>query len=109
MVARARQRAVRRRGEGARALKWLVSIITGIRSSSCIARCVDVPGSTQDCNMRGPGTRPPGLACGTHNALAVQSLQETPDAFARHHQSHLLNDSVYGATSLVLLCIGGGG
>ena len=28
-----------------------------------------------NCNMREPG----GLACGTHNALAVQSLQETPD------------------------------
>ena len=85
-VTAVKPRRVRRRGEGTHALEWLVSVISGTRPSSCIARCVDVPGSTPDCNMRGlPSRTPLGLACGTHNALAVQSLQETPEAVARHH------------------------
>jgi hypothetical protein len=76
-----RQRAATPRGEHARGRVWLVSIIPELIPSSCIARGVDVPGIKQDCNMRGPGW----LACGTHNALAVQSLQETKDIIARHH------------------------
>src|SRR3981081_1978186 len=42
-----------RRGEGTQVLRWLISVISGISSSSCIARCVDVPGSTLNCNTRG--------------------------------------------------------
>ena len=52
MLRRPRQRAVRRRGEGAHERDWLVSVIGGTYPSPCIARGVDVPGSTQDCNMR---------------------------------------------------------
>ena len=43
-----------------------------------------------------------GLACGTHNALAIQSLQETPDAIARHHRGHLWHDRDAGARTVVL-------
>src|ERR1044072_8181491 len=42
-----------RRGEGTQVLRRLISVISGISPSSCIARCVDVPGSTLDCNTRG--------------------------------------------------------
>src|SRR6266404_5923888 len=63
----------RPRGERTRAHLWLVTLIPELVLSPCIARGVDVPGSTPDCNMRSPK----GLARGTHNALAVQSLQET--------------------------------
>src|ERR1700730_4540488 len=49
-----RQRAVRPHGEHARGRVWLVSIIPELVPSSCIARGVDVPGSTQDCNIAGP-------------------------------------------------------
>ena len=31
---------------------WLVLFISGMSPSSCIARCVEVPGSTLDCNSR---------------------------------------------------------
>jgi hypothetical protein len=76
-----RQRAAKPRGEHTPEQVWLVSVIPELVPSPCIARGVDVPGSTLDCNMREPG----GFVRGTHNALAVQSLQETPDALARHH------------------------
>src|SRR6476661_7392277 len=76
-----RQRATRPRGEHTRERLWLVTVILELVPSPCIARGVDVPGSTPDCNIPEPG----GLACGTHNALAVQSLQETPEPRARHH------------------------
>src|SRR6266436_6971988 len=72
-VRRPRQRALSPRGERTHAHLWLVTVIPELVLSPCIARGVDVPGSTPDCNMRSPK----GLARGTHNALAVQSLQET--------------------------------
>src|SRR6188472_2882375 len=100
-----RQRAAKPRGEHTRGHVWLVSIIPELVPSPCIARGVDVPGSTSDCNMRGPG----GLACGTHNALAVQSLQETPDTLARHHRSHLWHDRDAGARTVILPGLGGSG
>src|SRR6202011_4667452 len=93
-----RRRAVRPRHEGARELEWLVSVIPELVPSPCIARGVDVPGSTLDCNMRGPG----GLVFGTPNALAVQSLQETPDTLARHHRGHLWHDRDASARTVVL-------
>jgi cytochrome b pre-mRNA-processing protein 3 len=31
----------------------MISVMSGMSLSSCIARCVDVPGSTLDCNTRG--------------------------------------------------------
>src|SRR3979409_1542633 len=93
-----RRRAVKPRGEHTPEQIWLVSVIPELVPSPCIARGVDVPGSTLDCNMRGPG----GLACGTHNALAVQSLQETPDTLARHHRGHLWHDRDASARTVVL-------
>src|SRR4029078_1505486 len=75
------------------ALGWLISVMVRIRPSSCITRCVDVPGSTHDCNMRGlPAQKPVESACGTQNALAVQSLHETSGTPAWHHRSHLWHD-----------------
>jgi len=44
-------------GEGTQVLSWLISVMSGIGPSSCIARCVDVPGSTLDCNTRGLRTK----------------------------------------------------
>src|SRR4029077_13634780 len=105
-----RQRAVRPREAAARELKWLVLVIYGTIPSPCIARCVDVPGSTLDCNMRAlPGNKPLGLACGTHNALAVQSLQETPDTPPRHHRGHLWHDRDARARTVVLPGLGRAG
>src|ERR1700716_439414 len=92
-----RRRAVEPRGEHTPEQIWLVSVIPELVPSPCIARPVDVPGSTPDCNMREPA----GLACGTHNALAVQSLLETPDRPARHHRSHLWHDRDAGARTPV--------
>src|SRR6202035_5497491 len=100
-----RQRATRPRGADTREHVWLVSVIPELVPSPCIARGVDVPGSTLDCNMSRPG----GLACGTHNALAVQSLQETPDAPARHHRCHLWHDRDTSARTVVLPGLGRAG
>ena len=75
------QRASRPRGGRMREHLWPVTIIPELVPSPCIAQGVDVPGSTPDCNKR----LPKGPARGTHNALAVQSLQETPEPVARHH------------------------
>src|ERR1700687_4032001 len=105
-----RQRAARPRGEGTREHVWLVSVIPELVPSPCIARGVDVPGSTLDCNMRGrPMRKPLGLAFGTHNALAVQSLQETPDTIARHHWGHLWHDRDASARTVVLSGLGRAG
>src|SRR6202044_656983 len=102
-----RQRAARPREEGTREHVGLVTVIAELVPSPCIARGLDVPGSTVDCNMRG---RPPlGPACGTHNALAVQSLQETPDALARHHWGHLWHDRDASARTVVLSGLGRAG
>src|SRR6202011_4583256 len=95
---RPRQRAERPRGKCPREHVWLVSVIPELVPSSCIARGVDVPGSKQDCNMCGPRW----LACGTHNALAVQSLQETPGIIARHHRGHLWHDRDASARTVIL-------
>src|SRR4051794_22182299 len=89
----ARQRAEKPRLAGTRQAVWLNLVIAELIPAPCIARGVDVPGSTPDCNKRlHPVDQPSGLACGTHNALAVQSLQETPDALARDHWGHLWHD-----------------
>src|ERR1700710_3300689 len=102
-----RQRAESPRGEGTRKHVWLALVIPELVPSPCIARGVDVPGSTLDCNMRGlPMRKPWGLACGTHNDLAVQSLRKTPDALARHHRSHLWHDRDASARTLVLSGLG---
>src|SRR5713101_7816087 len=49
-----RQRASKPRADHTRERLWLVTVIPELVPSPCIARGVDVPGSTQDCNMRGP-------------------------------------------------------
>src|ERR1700737_5527084 len=92
-----RQRAAKPRGEHTPEQVWRVSVIPPRVPSPCIARGVDVPGSTLDCNMRGPG----GLVFGTHNALAVQSLQETPDPPRRTHRGHLWHDRDASARTVV--------
>src|SRR5712675_2622278 len=105
-----RQRAVKPRAEHTLGRVWPVSIMPELVPSPCIARGVDVPGSTLDCNMRGhPRGKPLGLACGTHNALAVQSLQETPDTPARHHRGHLWHDRDASARTVVLSGLGRAG
>src|SRR4051812_46690095 len=101
-AATARQRATRPRRAGTREFVWALTVIPELIPSPCAGRSVDVPGSTSDCNMRGPL----GLACGTHDALAVQSLQETPDRPARHHRSHLWHDRDASARTHVLPGLG---
>src|SRR5271155_4378339 len=98
-----RQRAAKPRGVHSREHVWFVFVIPELVPSPCIARGLGVPGGTLDCNMRGhPRRKPLGLACGTHNALAVQSLQETPDTPARHHRGHLWHDRDASARTVVL-------
>jgi cytochrome b pre-mRNA-processing protein 3 len=50
-----RQRAAKLRAEHTLGRVWLVSIMPELVPSPCIARGVDIPGSTLDCNMRGLG------------------------------------------------------
>src|SRR5271169_4636119 len=100
-----RQRASGPRGELTRGRIWLFPFIAEVVPSSCIARGVGVPASRLDCNIRVPQ----GLACGTHNALAVQSLLETPDAPARHHRRHLWHDRDAIARTVVLSGLGRSG
>src|SRR3978361_335975 len=102
MTATTRHRPLRAAGmRTARAREpiGLIEVIPELVPSPCIARSVDVPGSTPDCNMSSP---PSGLARGPHNALAVQSLQEPPRAPARPHSSHLWHDRDASARTVVL-------
>src|SRR5258708_20813327 len=106
-AATARQRAIKPRGEGTREDVWPNSVIPELIPSPCAGLGVDVPGSTSDCNMRGcPINEALGLARGTHDALAVQTLQKTPDRPARHHRGHLWHDRDASARTVVLPGLG---
>src|ERR1700704_951937 len=102
-----RQRSGKPRGGDTRWRLLSVSVIPELVPCPCIARGVDVPGGTLDCNMRGlPTWKPLGLACGTHNVLAVQSLQKTPETHAGHHRGHLWHDRDASARAVVLSGLG---
>ena len=53
-----------------------------------VAQCVNVPGSAVNCNTRGLRAKIWGAGLRNPQCLAVRSLQETPDAVARHRRGH---------------------
>src|SRR3984957_3580814 len=98
VVRKPRHRAVNPRVVSVR----LDLIIPECVPSPCVAQDLDVPGRALACNKRGPL----GLANGTRDALAIQSLRQTPGVAARHHRGHLWHDRDAGARTVVLPGLG---